>query len=218
MTNRNLRAAGLLSLPGLALPLFAQQTDSLSVAGQAGSARVVQVDGHNYVEVEGFARLTNAAISFRGNQIVITLPDFNKNPPVSAPAPAGFSKDFVTAGVEAMAEQREWHAALKNAIERRYPLAESWLSNLRAKAQQALRIASVSTSTAADKDALPFLTSQLNNMGKLSDKYLKMSLSRTYIDSNSFNKDALNQKIVACTHALASMATANQFVDDGSCR
>lgn len=213
---RNLRVATFLVLWGSALPLTAQHSDSLSVAGQTGSARVVQVNGHNYVEVEGIARLTNSSINFVGNQIIITLPGADANLP--APAPAGFSRDFVTAGIEAMAEQREWRAALKNAIERRYPLAENWLSALRAKAQQALTIASVSATTAADKNALPFLTNQFNNMSTLSDKYLKMSVSLTYIDPKAIDKDALDRKIAACAHSLASMATTNQFVDDGSCR
>ena len=120
--------------------------------------------------------------------------------------------------VEAMARQREWRATLKNAIERSYPLAENWLSDLKAKANQALITASVSTSTAADKDALPFLTNQFNNMSQLSDKYLQMALSLSYIDPKSLDNDALNQKIIACTQSLASMATTNQFVDDGSCQ
>jgi hypothetical protein len=213
---RNLQTGGLLVLSGLALPLAAQYSDSLSVAGQIGSAKVVQVNGHNFVEVEGIARLTNSSINFIGNQIIFTLPGDNANLP--APAAAGFSKDFVTAGIEAMAEQREWRAALRNAIERRNPLTENWLSALRAKAQQALGIASVSATTAADRNALPFLTSQFNNMSKLSDKYLKMSVSLIYIDPKALDTDALDRKIAACTHSLASMATANQFVDDGSCR
>jgi hypothetical protein len=202
--------------PVLALPLLAQQTNSLSITGQTGSAKVVQVGGRNYVEVEGLARLTNSSISFSGSQIIVTPSGANANPP--AAAPPGFSKGFVTAGIEAMARQREWRAALTNAIERSYPLAENWLSALQAKANQALILASVSTNTAADKDALPFLTNQYNNMSKLSDKYLKMALSLTYIDPNSLDNDALNQKIIACTQSLASMATSNQFVDDGSCQ
>lgn len=212
----NFQRAIQIVLPVLALPLVAQQINSLSIAGQTGSARVVQVGGRNYVEVEGLARLTNSSISFNGTQIIVTPSGANANSP--APAPPGFSKGFVTAGIEAMARQREWRATLKNAIERSYPLAENWLSDLKAKANQALITATVSTTTAADKDALPFITNQFNNMSQLSDKYLQMALSLTYIDPNSLDNDALNQKIIACTQSLASMATSNQFVDDGSCQ
>ena len=54
--------------------VMAQQTTSLLITGQSGSAKVVQVAGHNYVEVEGLARITNSSINFNGNQIVLTLP------------------------------------------------------------------------------------------------------------------------------------------------
>jgi hypothetical protein len=208
--------AALLILSALALSLAAQQSTSLIIAGQRGSAKVIQVDGRNYVDVEGFARLTNSSISFNGNQIVLTLAG------AAAPAPAapatGFSKDFVIAGIEAMAVIREWHAALRNAIERSYPLGEDWLATYRAQALTALRLASVAVNTTADQNALPFLTNEFNNMVKLSDKYLQMAKSVTYIKPDSLDTDPLDQKIRKCAHSLASMATANQFVDDGSCQ
>jgi hypothetical protein len=53
-------------------------------------------------------------------------------------------------------------------------------------------------------------------MRKLSDKYLKMTLSRNYIAPGSLDTDSLDQKIRICAHSLASIATANQFVDDAS--
>jgi hypothetical protein len=55
-------------------------------------------------------------------------------------------------------------------------------------------------------------------MRALTDKYLQMTKSMTYIDPNSLDNDPLDQKLRACGHSLASMATANQFVDDGSCQ
>jgi hypothetical protein len=210
--------AAILILPALALSLVAQQSNSLIIAGQPGSAKVIQADGRNYVEVEGLSRITNGSISFTGNQIVLTLPDAAlRDPTPPAPAP-GFSKDFVTAGIEAMAQIREWRVALKNGIDRSYPLGEDWLTAYRARAQQALLLASVAASTSADKNAAPFLTNEFNNMRKLSDKYLQISVSRTYLAPGSLDTDPLDQRIRTCGHSLASMATTNQFVDDGSCQ
>jgi hypothetical protein len=209
--------AALLMLPAQALYLAAQQTNSLIITGQRGSAKVIQVDGRNYVEVEGLSRLTNGSISFNGNQIVLTLPSATADTTTPGAPGSGFSKDFVTAAIEAMAQVREWRTALKNAIERSYPLSEDWLTGYRAQAQQSLRLASVAAYTSADKNALPFLTNEFNNMQKLSDKYLQITASRTYIAPNSLDTDPLDQKIRACAHSLASMATTNQFVDDGSC-
>lgn len=210
--------AALLILPALAVSLAAQQSNSLTVAGQPGSAKVIQVGGRNYVEVEGLARLTNSSISFNGNQIVLTLSGATADASTPAAPATGFSKDFVTAGIETMAQVREWHAALRNAIEHGYPLAEGWLSDYSAQAQKALRLASVAVNTTADKNALPFLTNEFNNMHKFSDKYLQMTASMNYIAPDSLESDPLDQKIRVCARSLASMATTNQFVDDGSCQ
>jgi hypothetical protein len=209
--------AALLILPALALSLAAQQSNSLIITGQRGSAKVIQVDGRNYVEVEGLSRLTNGSISFNGNQIVLTLPPATADTTTPGAPGTGFSKDFVTAGIEAMAQIREWRTALKNAIERSFPISDDWLAGYRAQAQQSLRLASVAANTSADKNALPFLTNEFNNMQKLSDKYLQLTATRTYIAPNSLDTDPLDQKIRTCAHSLASMATTNQFVDDGFC-
>ena len=202
--------------------VMAQQTTSLLITGQSGSAKVVQVAGHNYVEVEGLARITNSSINFNGNQIVLTLPGggggssqdtSNSNTP-----PPGFSKDFVTAGIEAMAQLREWHSALRNAIMRGYPLADDWLVAYRNQAQQAVRLASVAVNTPSDRNAFPFVTNELNNMQALTNKYLQITKNMEYLDPNALDNDPLDQKIRTCARSLASMATANQFVDDGSCQ
>ena len=55
-------------------------------------------------------------------------------------------------------------------------------------------------------------------MRALTGKYLQMTKSRTYIDPNSLDNDPLDQKIRTCGHSLASMAAANQFIDDGFCQ
>ena len=209
-----------LSLSVLAIALMAQQTTSLVIHGQQGDAKVVQVQGHNYVDIEGLARLTNGTISFHGNQIVLTLPAVA----VSAPAergpaqPTGISRDFRTAGVEAMARLREWHAALRIGVEKGVPLATGWLDNYQAQAQDALRMASVSISTDADKSAYPALVNEYNNMKSLSDKYVGMTKSMNYIDPNSLQADPLNQKVVTCSHFLSSIASTQSFLDNGSCQ
>jgi hypothetical protein len=91
------KLALLLTLSVLALTLAAQQISLLVVNGLQGQAKVIQVEGRNYLEVDGLARLTNGSISFNGNQIVLTLPGSGGNAPaqaaVQAPSsPPGFSK------------------------------------------------------------------------------------------------------------------------------
>jgi hypothetical protein len=215
---RYLSAAALMILPSFALSLAAQQIMSLIIVGQSGSAEVIQRNGHNYVDVQALAQLTRSSISFNGSQIVLALPGMVAPTPASTPPAPGFSKDFVTAGIEAMSQIREWRAALKSAIERSYPLTGGWLAARSAQAQQALRLASLAVNTTSDKSAFPFLTNEFNNMSALSNKYLQMSAGMTYIDPSSLDSDPLDQKIATCAHSLASMATANQFIDDGSCQ
>jgi len=210
--------AALLTLPLLVLSLTAQQTNSLVINGQRGQAKVIQVEGRNYVEVEGLARLTNGSLSFNGNQIVLSLPGSGEAPtPASAPPASGFSKDFLTAAIEAMSQAREWHAALKNAMERGYPLSEDWIGPFRRQTQQSVRLAGVAASTEADKNLAALLGNVVNNMNSLSDKYLQLTKNMTYFAPNALESDPIDQKLRACGHSLAAMAGSNQFVDDGTC-
>lgn len=210
----------------LLLPLFvllAQQTTSLTIDGQQGQAKVIQVQGKNYVEVDGLARVSGGSIRFAGNQIVLSLPGSGSGAApatssVQATTPAGFSKEFVKSGVEAMAQVREWHAALRNAIERGYPLSGEWLDAFRRNAQQSLRLAEVAATTDMDHKAFPYLQNELNNMGALSDKYMQMTKSMNYIAPDSLANDPLDQKLLTCGRSLASMVTSQQFVDEVSCQ
>ena len=69
-----------------------------------------------------------------------------------------------------------------------------------------------------DQKALPLLVNEFNNMGALTDKYLKITVSRDYIAPDSLSRDPLEQKVLTCWHSLESMASSNQLVDDGSCQ
>lgn len=210
--------AAVLTMFVLVVSLIAQQTNSLIIAGQPGSAKVIQVDGRNYVEVESLARLTNGSISFNASQIVLTLPGSSPDSSAAPPPATGFSKDFISAGIEAMAQIREWHTALKNAIQQGYPLAENWIAPYRNQSRQAVRLVSLAQNTQADKNAFPFITNEFNNMQQLTANYLKKAANMDYISPDSLDNDALDQKIRTCARSMASMATANQFNDDGSCQ
>jgi hypothetical protein len=200
------------------LVLVAQETSSLLIEGPHGQTRVIQVQGKNYVEVDEFARITGGSLRFVGNQIKLSLPG-NDTPVQAAPQPAtGLSKPFLTGGIEAMREILEWHAALKNAIERGYPLSDTWFGNYRRQIRSSLAQTEAAASTDLDQKAFPLLTNEFNTMDALTDKYLKITVSRDYLAPNSLNSDPLDQKLLTCWQSLASMASSNQFVDDGSCQ
>ena len=212
--------AAILLLP--LLILVAQETSSLLIEGpQQRQTRVIQVQGKNYVEVDELARITGGSLRFVGNQIILSLPgsDTPGQAAHSAPQPAaGFSKPFLTVGIETMKEILEWHAALKNAIERGYPLSDTWIANYRRQIRSSLAQTQAAVSTDLDQKAFPLLTNEFNTMNALTDKYLKISVNRDYLAPNSLDSDPLNQKLLACWQSLASMASSNQFVDDGSCQ
>ena len=200
------------------LALAVQQTTALLIDGRQGQAEVIQVQGKNYVEVDELARITGGSLRFVGNQIILSLPG-SDTPAEAAPQPAAaLSKPFLTAGIETMREILEWHAALKNGIERGYPLSDTWFGNYRRQIQSSLAQTQAAVRTDLDQKAFPLLTNEFNTMNALTDKYLKITVSRDYLAPNSLNSDPLNQKLLTCWQSLASMASSNQFVDDGSCQ
>jgi hypothetical protein len=222
MRNTIRRSVMLLTI--LLLPLLvlvAQETSTLLIEGQQGHARVIQVQGKNYVEVEGLARMTGGSLRFAENQIILTLPggaNAAPQPEQSARATSALSRPFLSAGIETMREILEWHAALKTAVERGYPLSDVGFGNFRRQIQSSLKQTEAAASTDVDHRAFPLLSNEFNTMAALTDKYLKVAASRDYLAPNSLNSDPLDQKLLTCWQSLASMASSNQFVDDGSCQ
>jgi hypothetical protein len=221
---RNAIRSSMMLVTILLLPLLvlvAQETSALLVEGRQGQAKVIQVQGKNFVEVDELAQVTGGSLRFVGNQIILRLP--GSDTPARAvqlaqePA-AGLSKPFLTGGIETMREILEWHAALKNGIERGYPLSDTWFGTFRRQIRSSLAQTEAAASTDLDQKAFPLLTNEFNNMNALTDKYLKIEVSRDYLAPNSLDSDPLNQKLLTCWQSLASMASSNQFMDDGSCQ
>ena len=211
------------SLPVLVKLFAAPQNRTFVLTGHAGELTVLETGGRYYVDIEALAQLGNGSLSFKGNQIVLTLPAPTTNTPAmnsaaSPPATSGFSKDFLTAGIEEMSAVREWRSALINAVRQGYPVTEDWVAGFRGPTQQNLRLASVAVSTDADRNGLRLLNNEFNNMKKLSDRFVEANRSRTYVPPDALDNDPLDQKILSCAHSLAAMAANNQFVDDGSCQ
>src|SRR5450755_1799448 len=115
--NPALMLALLLALPGFALSQSAQQHLTLMITGRPGLASVVQMDGRSYIEVEALANISSGSLSFKGTQIILTLPG---QAVVAIPAPSaaalpanqGFSKEFLRAAIEEMTGIREWRSVL----------------------------------------------------------------------------------------------------------
>jgi hypothetical protein len=192
----------------------AQQHRTFTVAGHSGEIPVTEMSGHSYVEIEALTRLANGSLTFRGNQIVLTLPPSNANTTTAA---QGFTREFLRASIEQMSVIREWRSTLIGAVQREIPITDEWMTSFSDRAQHNLRLVSLAASTESDKNAFQLLTNEFNNMKQLSDRFVDANKSRTYTRTDAVENDPLDRRILNCGHALVAMAASGQFVDDGSC-
>jgi hypothetical protein len=214
------------------LSLGAADRHTLVINGQSTEVPVLFVSDRPYVDLEALAHALNGSVSSSGPMVALSLPLSSADRPASptsasaAPAPAltqaapsnpGFSREFLNAAIEEASTLREWHTALQTAIQSGIPLSEGLLQPYRAAATTNLRLTSTAAGNSADRNAYQLLNNVYLNMGKLSDKYVKMRASMTYIDPNALQNDDLNQRIMSCGHFLGAMAASGQFSDDGSC-
>jgi hypothetical protein len=225
-----------LSLPlfifAVALSLGAAERHTLILNGRSTDVPVIYVNSHPYVGLEALAHALNGSVSSSGAKVALSLPTSSANhapsttptqqahepiPDQPSPSTPGFSRDFLNAGIEQMSTLREWHTALQTAIQNGIPLSEGLLQPYRAQATTNLRFASVAATTSADHNAYRLLNNVYLNMGKLSEKYVGMRASLTYIAPDALQNDELNQRIITCGHFLGAMAASGEFSDDGSC-
>jgi hypothetical protein len=202
------------------------QNKVLTVSGHAGQAAVIQRSGRSYVELESLARLTGATLGFQGNKVVLTLPP----PPAPAmvaappqpvqpkPEEAGYSREFLRAGVEQMTLVREWRSAIENAVRTNNPVEESWISGYRQNAETRMQMATASATTDADRQALPLLQGAMGMARQLSDRFLALRTTMTYVSPDSLDNDPLDRKILACAQGLAAQAIpGGRFEDVSAC-
>jgi hypothetical protein len=210
--------AGLVVVPGMVLSQGMEETRTLVIAGQAGQAAVVRMQGKSYVELESLARLTHGTLSFSGNQVTLTLPAVGANTATTiAGDKSDFSKEFLRAGIEEMAMIREWRIALTNAVKNGIPIGDDLMAIYRGPALTNLRLAAVAASTDPDRSAYQLLSNEYDNMKKLSDRFVAAHTAQQYMPPDSLKDDALNLQILNCARSLATMAASGKFADDGSC-
>jgi hypothetical protein len=198
------------------------QDRTLVIAGYPGELSLVEMGGRLYVALGAFARIVNASLSYKGNQVALALDSGGTKPDttLSARSPVNrseFSRGFLTAGIEQMSVIREWRSTLINAVQREYPVTEDWMASFRDRAQKSLALVSVAVSTESDQNAFGLLTGEYRNMQTLSDRFVDANKSRQYMPATSLDNDPLDRQILACEHALAAMAASGTFVDEGSC-
>ncbi|MGB8261120.1 MAG: hypothetical protein WCE75_12245 [Terracidiphilus sp.] len=195
-----------------------QKATTFTVAGHAGEAQLLQINGKSYIDLETLARLTQGTLSFKTNQTILTLPP--SNPEVQPAAPAaktGFSTAFVQAGIEEMSVIREWRIAIVNAVLNNSPISGDWLAGQHRLAEKNLALASTAASTDDDRSAFPLLGSEFNNMQKLSDLYAAVRKQDSFISTDTFHNSPLEEQILACARGFVTMTETHEFQDQAAC-
>jgi len=196
---------------------------SIVVNGHSGNAEVVQLGGKNYIDANALVRITQGALSFQGDQLILTLPMSQSSGEASGTSdPNALSREFMKAGVEEIALLREWASPLANAIENGFPITEQWVHGFRAKAADGLNLASVAATAAADRSAFELLNNEFHFVDAWSNKLLlaheSMDTGKYATSPNTLKNEPESQKIIACARAIESMLSSGTFQDDGSCR
>ncbi len=217
-----------LALDSISGATFAQvnhQSRTMVINGQAGQVEIVKIDGRSYVDLEALARITNGSLWFKGNSIGLDLPVSVSGPAVDPPPSSvdnsGLSREFMKAGIEAIAGMREWASTLAYATQNGYNVTESWVATYREQASHNVSLASVAVATEADRNALQLLNNEFEAVREWSNKLVEarksMNAAKYALSANALRDEPLSQKIIACGRFLAPMFGSGSFQDDASC-
>jgi hypothetical protein len=210
----------LLLLGSFALGQTQQQAGSLVVRGYSGQAQVVSIQGRAFVDVEALAQITSGSLGFNNGRIELTLPGASGTTADVQPAQPGFSRPFMTSGIETIASLREWGSALIVAIQNGFPIGNT-MNVYRGRAMDSLRIASAAVATDSDRNGLELLRNEFNNVQAWSNKLVNarntMSAADLTMSEDALKSDPMYQGIVQCGQFLGQMLAGGTFQDDASC-
>jgi len=215
-----------LTFCGIALAQGEQQKRTLVINGQSGEASIVQINGRSYIDLETLARIGNGTLTFRGDQIVLTLPGLAANDQAAAPADnqlaePGMSGGFMRAAIQSLATIKQWQNILAYAIQRGIPGDGSQLVFTHDRAAEALRLATVAASTDSDQDAMQLLSNHFNNLDAWNNQLVAarkaMDTANYSMSPGALNDSPQYQKIARCSQFLGEMLASSKFEDDASC-
>lgn len=205
----------------------APEKKTVVVNGASGEVMVVKIDGRTYVDIAALAQIGNGSVGYQGNRITVMLPQTGASAPAASPqseepSHTGLSQGFMKAGIETLAQMREWASTLGYAIQHGYGVTDTWVADYREQAAHSLRLATVAASTDSDRNALQLLTHEFDAVRDWSNKLVEakqsMDVGKYAVSPNALRDDPSSQKIISCGHFLASMLASGTFQDDASCR
>ena len=190
----------------------------LVIDGYSGEAPVADLNGKPFVDVHALAQITNGSVTREPHRIVLSL-----HGPTAGDAHNrdDFSQPFMRAGIESVATMREWASALVVAMENGYPVGES-INPYRARAADAVRLASAAASTEADRSGAELLNREFSGVESWSSKLVNarnsLSGANYAMSDDAIRGDSQFQNLVKCGQSLGAMFASGKFHDDGSCR
>jgi hypothetical protein len=212
---------------GVTLAQVNPQNRRLVVNGNTGDVTVVEINSRTYIDLETLVRIANGSLGFQGRQITLVLPGPEANSAAPSPepeqpaSPSRLSQTFMIAGIETIAQMREWASTMANAIEHGYGVTDSWAADYRGRAADSLHRASASASTDADRNAAQLLAAEFQNVETWSNELVEakknMDTAKYSMSSGALRNEPLSQKIITCGHFLGTMLGSAEFKDDPSC-
>ncbi len=231
-------SATLFAFAVLSGPANGQQSRALVVTGYAGEAPVISSRGRTYVDLEALATVLHGTLGYQGTRMVLVLPksEARRSPATklttakqgSAATPSDpsqaepkLSKEFVNAGIESLAEMREWASTLALTIKSGYPVGNA-MADYQARAAKGFALAHAAASNESDRQALQLLTNEFENLRTWSNNLVQarnsMNAANLTLSQDALLNDALSQKLLRCWQFLGPMLASGRFEDNGSCR
>jgi hypothetical protein len=209
------------------------QERTVIVNGHSGKAMIYEIDGESFIDLKALAQITNATLSFRGNEIsltihfseVDTLPgDAASRQHVQQGTESGanaLSSNFMTAAIQDLALIKDWGTVLALAVKKGVPGDGSRLVIPRDKAAEGLRLAKVSVSTEGDRHAMQLLGNHFDNVKTWQENLVaarkSMSTANYSMSEDALNRDPAFQKLATCSEFLGTMLPNGTFSDNPAC-
>ena len=137
------------------------------------------------------------------------------------PEAGKLSAEFAASALTATFRMQSTERKIENSIRRGFPLGEFWIQTDLEGIDDSLRLAALSVTNDADRDALQQLQSESNRLRQWSDWLIgqnrNLALTEYYISSSTLDNDQRFQNSVACTKFLISMLSSRTLADDNSC-
>ena len=216
-----LSLAGVLSAQGTP-PAQSAPDKVLVLNGKTVEAKVRQIDGRSYVDIEALALATNGAVTVESNRVVLTIPvpDSTAARSIAPAQPVdGLSRNFASAAIDEVAEMREWRGAIGAMITYGLAASKSSAQDYHERVAEGLRQTTLAASTDADRNALQLLKNESDSLTGWADDVLAarqaLNGAKT-VDPNALQNDPILAKITSCSRFLNAMLVSATFSDDGS--